>query len=86
MPTLWHVLNPEQRPTIWRRTGEQIDPEKVGFEIEVVSRVPLAQSDIAVRRQYFDTQKFGKSNHGHLFPNELTDDEKSSVLEYLKTL
>jgi len=86
VPTLWHLLKPEQRPTIWRRAGEQMDSEKVGFEIEVVSRVPLTQSDIAIRRQYFDTQKFGKSNEGHLFPNELTDDEKSAVLEYLKTL
>ena len=86
VPTLWHILNPETRPTIWRRSGEQIDSEKVGFEIEVVSRIPLTQSDIAVRRQYFDTEKFGKSNRGHLFPNDLTDHEKSAVLEYLKTL
>lgn len=86
VPTLWHILNPEQRPVIWRRTKEQIDAEKVGFEIEVVSRIPLTQTDTAVRRQYFDTQKFGKSNQGHLFPNELTDAEKSAVLEYLKTL
>lgn len=86
VPTLWHILHPEKRPTLWRRSGEQIDSETVGFEIEVVSRIPLTQSDIAVRRQYFDTEKFGKSNRGHLFPNELTDHEKSAVLEYLKTL
>ena len=86
VPTLWHILNPEKRPTIWRRSGDQIDSETVGFEFEVVSRIPLTQSDIAVRRQYFDTEKFGKSNRGHLFPNELTDHEKLAVLEYLKTL
>jgi cytochrome c553 len=86
VPTLWHLLNPDKRPTIWRRTGDPFDPEKVGFEIEVVSRIPLTQTDIAIRRQYFDTQKFGKSNQGHLFPNELNADEKSAVLEYLKTL
>ena len=27
---LWHVLHPDQRPTVWRRIGEEIDAEKVG--------------------------------------------------------
>ncbi len=25
VPTLWHVLNPSERPTVWRRTAEEID-------------------------------------------------------------
>src|SRR5690606_34085366 len=75
VPTLWHVLHPEQRPTVWRRTAEEIDPEKVGLQIESVERIPLTETDIAVRRQYFDTRRFGKSNSGHAYPNELTADE-----------
>ncbi len=86
VPTLWHVLHPEQRPKVWRRTAEAIDHQRVGFQIETVDRIPLTQTDIAVRRQYFDTGRFGKSNAGHDYPNELTADEKLAVLEYLKTL
>jgi hypothetical protein len=38
------------------------------------------------RRTFFDTQKPGKSAAGHDFPDALTEDEKTAVLEYLKTL
>ncbi len=86
VPTLWHVLNPSDRPTVWRRVAEQIDDERIGFQIEVVDKVPLGQRDVAIRRSYFDTQRFGKSNAGHDYPNELTQAEKHAVLEYLKTL
>ncbi|MEX0824783.1 MAG: hypothetical protein WD119_01380 [Pirellulaceae bacterium] len=86
VPTLWHVLHPEERPTVWRRTAESIDHEKVGFRFESVDRIPLTESDIAVRRQYFDTRRFGKSAAGHDYPNVLNEAEKRAVLEYLKTL
>lgn len=86
VPTLWDVLNPETRPKIWRRVADELDESKVGLSVESVDRVPLTQTDIAVRRQYFDTTRFGKSNRGHDYPNTLTDDEKRAVLEYLKTL
>lgn len=86
VPTLWHVLNPLERPTIWRRVAEEIDHERIGFQIEVVKRVPLEQRDVAIRRSYFDTRRFGKSNAGHDFPDQLSVDEKWAVLEYLKML
>ncbi len=86
VPTLWHVLHPDQRPTVWRRTAEAIDEQRIGFQIEVVDRIPLTESDVAVRREYFDTRRRGKSNAGHDYPDQLSEDEKSAVLEYLKTL
>jgi mono/diheme cytochrome c family protein len=86
VPTLWHVLNPSERPTVWRRTAEAIDHEKIGFQIEVVDKVPLGEPDVAIRRSYFDTRRFGKTNAGHHFPDELSQAEKVAVLEYLKTL
>lgn len=86
VPTLWHVLNPDRRPKIWRPINDQLDSESVGLTIEEVERVPLTQTDIAIRRQYFDTTRFGKSNQGHDYPDRLTDEEKTAVLEYLKTL
>jgi len=40
----------------------------------------------AERRRHFDTSKPGKSAKGHDFPDVLDEDEKTAVLEYLKTL
>jgi mono/diheme cytochrome c family protein len=86
VPTLWHLLHPQQRPAVWRRVGEAIDHERVGLQVEVVDKVPLTEPDVAIRRSHFDTRRLGKSNAGHDYPNELTESEKRAVLEYLKTL
>lgn len=40
VPTLWHLLHPEQRPEIWRPISTQLDTEKVGLTIEEVREVP----------------------------------------------
>ncbi|TWT73231.1 c-type cytochrome [Allorhodopirellula solitaria] len=86
VPTLWHVLHPDQRPVIWRRTAAEMDQSKVGLSIETTDRVPLETPDVAIRRSYFDTRRFGKSSDGHDYPNRLSEPEKRAVLEYLKTL
>ncbi|MCA9137130.1 MAG: cytochrome c [Planctomycetales bacterium] len=86
VPTLWDVLHPDQRPTLWRPVSQKMDAEKIGLTVEQVDSIPSDVLDIADRRSYFDTRKFGKSNAGHHFPDALTETEKTSVLEYLKTL
>ena len=80
------MLHPDQRPAVWRRVGEEIDHEKIGFPIEVVEKVNLAEPDVVIRRSYFDTRRFGKSHAGHDYPMSLDESEKEAVLEYLKTL
>lgn len=86
VPTLWHVLHPDQRPVVWRPVSEDMDAEKIGLQIEVVDEVPGGESDPVVRRSYFDTRKFGKSRAGHEFVEDLDEAETAAVLEYLKTL
>ncbi|MGI9444509.1 MAG: hypothetical protein ACR2N1_18695 [Rubripirellula sp.] len=86
VPTLWHLLNPSKRPDVWRPISEDFDNEKVGLTIKVEPKVPFTELDAAIRRSYFDTNRFGKSNSGHDYPAELTDTERRAVLEYLKTL
>ncbi|MGB7324621.1 MAG: hypothetical protein WBD31_07105 [Rubripirellula sp.] len=86
VPTLWDVLHPADRPTVWRRTAEILDAEKVGFQVEVVPKTPLDEPDVAIRRSYFDTRRFGKSSAGHDYPDVLSEPEKRAVLEYLKKL
>ena len=86
VPTLWHVLHPESRPPVWKRTEDGYDRHRVGLEIEDFDRIPPAVKAAVHRRRYFDTRLSGKSSQGHLFPNTLTEPEKQAVLEYLKTL
>ncbi len=88
VPTLWHMLHVDERPAVWRRTSvADYDREKVGLVVETFTELPPdAASDKRLRREYFQTKAFGKSAAGHEFVEELTDEEKVAVLEYLKTL
>jgi hypothetical protein len=86
VPTLWHVLHPEERPRVWKRTEDGYDHHRVGLEIEEFDAVPDAMRHPAHRRRYFDTSLTGKNAAGHEFPSVLTEEEKRAVLEYLKTL
>ena len=86
VPTLWHVLHSDSRPAVWKRTEDGYDQAQVGMEIETFEKVPKSATTPAQRRLYFDTKLPGKSATGHRFPDSLTEQEKHSVLEYLKTL
>lgn len=86
VPTLWHVLHPEARPVVWKRTEDGYDRQRVGLEIETFDKVPATVKAVAHRRRYFDTKLSGKSPAGHTFPSVLDEDERHALLEYLKTL
>ena len=62
------------------------DQDRVGLEFRSFDRLPAEVKTKRQRRQYFDTSAFGKSAEGHRFVDELDEDEKRAVLEYLKTL
>ncbi len=87
VPTLWHVLHPGERPKVWLRSEDGYDQKKVGLQVEAFKVLPdAAASSQAERRRYFDTTKPGKSAAGHNFPDELSEEQKQAVLEYLKTI
>lgn len=85
VPTLWHMLHPGQRPTVWTRSRIELDEHRVGLKVEELNELPssITQRD---RRLYFDTRAFGKSKVGHTFPDQLTEEERTAVLEYLKSI
>ena len=85
VPTLWHVLHPDQRPAVWRRSEDGYDRQRVGLEVKTSSDVP-PDLPLVERRRHFDTRRFGKSAGGHLFPRKLDEPQRRAVLEYLKTL
>jgi len=84
-PTLTAVLNPTERPKVWKRTEDGYDQVNVGLEVEVFDAVPEGLSP-RHRRMYYDTSHVGNSAQGHLYPDQLNAEEKRAVVEYLKTL
>ena len=86
VPTLWHLLHPDERPAVWKRTPTGYDPTQVGLEVTTFDAMPQERMPPAERRRHFDTSKPGKSAAGHTFPDMLSEEEKQAVLEYLKTL
>jgi hypothetical protein len=67
------VLDPRQGP----REGREFDPVRVGFR-----SVP---EEGGVRSFEFDTTLPGSSNAGHAFGTLLGDEEKTQLIEYLKS-
>jgi hypothetical protein len=88
VPTLYHILHPDQRPAVWKVIDyEGYDDHRVGLLVDQFDAVPVSPSMTASdHRRYFDTSIYGQSNAGHLFSDQLNEDEKTAVLEYLKTL
>lgn len=86
VPTLHHVLFPDERPDRWLIAPEHFDHERIGHRVEALfleddgPRQPN-------RRQVFDTSLPGKGNGGHdqMLP-PLAPAERTAILEYLKTL
>jgi len=101
VPTLWHVLHPEQRPPAWRRLDApgalastpadaplppDYDYDRVGLAVEERDAPPEERLSTAVRRTWFDTSRPGKSAAGHEFFSALDEPARRALLEYLKTL
>jgi mono/diheme cytochrome c family protein len=86
VPTLWSLFHADQRPAVWTRTEDGYDTQRVGLEVTELAEIPADADTPAERRYYFDTRIPGKSAAGHEFPEELSEEEKVAVIEYLKTL
>ncbi len=81
VPTLYHLLHPDQRPAKFTLGVREFDPEKIGYRSE--------DAPSAVNAWVFDTAMPGNSNIGHAgekFGTTLSEDQKGALLEYLKTL
>ncbi len=86
VPTLWHVLHPDQRPPVWRRSIDGYDTKRVGIAVGEFRDAPEDVQSPRAARRIFDTRLPGKSAAGHRFPDKLSEPERKAVLEYLKTL
>ncbi len=90
-PTVYHVLNSKARPKIFTRSYrtdlDAYDTEKLGWKVEVLSRSPDPKGLPPIEyRKIYDTTRPGRGNGGHTYGDQLSDDERMAVIEYLKTL
>jgi mono/diheme cytochrome c family protein len=86
VPTLWHLLLPEdQRPKKFLVGLQDFDPQHVGFEWDPV-KYPSKTDPHNSAKQLFelDTTRSGNSNRGHNYGTTLTDGERGDLIEYLK--
>jgi hypothetical protein len=90
VPTLDGVLNSKSRPKRYTRsfqTGEtDYDKEKVGWKVSEPRAPADAKLSPFEQRKIYDTSKPGRGNGGHTYGDKLTNEERSQVIEYLKTL
>jgi hypothetical protein len=79
VPTLYHMLHPDERPARFFVGNREYDAAKVGYQSETAG----ANGNIWT----YDTTKPGNSNSGHSgaqFGTTLAEDQKAELLEYLK--
>jgi len=88
VPTLWHLLHPEERPNRFYVGGHALDYDRVGIAGRTTEQgiyeYPEGYEPWS-RPMLYDTAEPGRSNAGHEF-RTLTEEEKRAVLEYLKLL
>ena len=68
------------------KAAEGYDKARLGLDVETLEAPPGGLTEAWDRRAWFDTTKKGKSAAGHTFPATLSEDERTALLEYLKTL
>ena len=90
VPTLWHLLHSDQRPARFEVGGHRLDYKKMGIALEEskdhVWRYP-AGYNARSHSEIYDTSQLGRSNRGHERQlRDLSEDEKTAVIEYLKKL
>jgi mono/diheme cytochrome c family protein len=90
VPTVYHLLNSKARPRIFTRsyrTGkEDYDPVRLGWKFTALDEPADPGLPALERRKVYDTTQPGRGNGGHTFGDQLTEEERRAVIEYLKTL
>ncbi len=89
VPTLWHLMHPEQRPRRFQVGGHRLDHTMVGIAGVADGDDWRYPDDHAPwsRPHWLDTRSAGFGNRGHELPfDELDADQKTDLLEFLKRL
>ena len=88
VPTVYHVLNSKARPKCYRRKPpderSSFDSIRLGWRYDDVP--PPVRFGKSEDRGLYDARRFGAGVEGHPFGDDLADQERFAVVEYLKTL
>ena len=86
VPTLYHVLFPDERPAVWRvKDYRSYDHARAGLQVQEYTEMPHTRT-LSEKREYYDSTRESMSNTGHRFADGLTKEQRLSLLEYLKSL
>ncbi|HLW66599.1 MAG TPA: hypothetical protein VKS79_14890 [Gemmataceae bacterium] len=90
VPTVYNLLKSDSRPKLYTRSfrteKEDYDPVKLGWKVTPLDYRADTSMPPLERRKIYDTTQPGRGNHGHIFGDKLSEDERMAVIEYLKTL
>ena len=88
VPTLAALLDSKSRPRWFTRSfsSTDYDQDAVGWRFTAVDHGQSAEPSAAARVRIYDTDQLGYGNSGHTYSDALSDAERRSLLEYLKTL
>lgn len=87
VPNLLGVLDSTKRPVYWRRAGTEAadyDVERMGLRYTELAQAP--DPNTREGRLVYDTTREGMGNGGHLFGDALSEEERASLLDYLRGL
>jgi len=100
VPTITAVLNSSERPEIWAREQSPFvyNLEEIGLMYDEVTRkdyeacaeksaaAPYKSKTSLDQMFIYDTTGFGRGNMGHTFGDSLTTNERTAIIEFLKSL
>ena len=87
VPSLAALLDSRMRPRYWRHAEDRAyDPDLMGWHHEVLQAGKAAADSPAERARIYVTTLPGYGNGGHTYSDDLTDQQRRALLEYLKSL
>jgi len=80
VPNLYTLLNSAERPIFWERNfnDSTYDHENIGW--------PYQERSSADNISTYNTTLSGYGNQGHIYGDNLSEDDRIALMEYLKTL
>ncbi len=91
IPSLYQLLLPEDERVPFfslEDSGEEyrFDQQKLGLSIPSMKQLARFERSKKLPRSIYDTRRIGHSNRGHNFTANMSDEDRYSLIEYLKTL
>lgn len=87
VPTLWHLMHPDERPARFEQGGHALDFDKVGIAGVQDGDLWRYPDDYTpwMRKDVVDTTGAGRTHVGHTAPFlDMSEDDKADVTELLK--